>query len=109
MKPKRPTQRDPQKVAFSVALPRVLVADLERIADDEHRTRNGQIVHFLAAAVARHAAENKKPPPLYTMPEPDLDRDIAAEPPPPPYGQSQSQSQSQSQGDDEPPELGQKA
>lgn len=86
MKPKRPTQRDPQKVAFSVALPRVLVADIERIAEVDHRTRNGQIVHFLAEAVARYEAAKQTPAPLYVMPEPDLERDIAAEPPPAPYG-----------------------
>ena len=58
MKPKRPTQRDPSKVAFSVALPKILVWQIEQIAEAEHRSRNGQIEHFLADSVARWKREN---------------------------------------------------
>jgi hypothetical protein len=98
--------RAPDKIAFSIAMPLTLKADLDRIAAAEHRNRNGQIVHFLAEASARYKLEHPeafRKTGLYSLPEPDLDKDIAAEPPPPPYGQSQSQSQSQSQGEDDLP------
>ncbi|AKC83789.1 hypothetical protein IMCC26134_15175 [Verrucomicrobia bacterium IMCC26134] len=104
MTAKRPTQRDPKKVAFSVALPRALVAELEHLAKSETRSRNGQIERFLAEAVAKYHAEKGRPE-LYPLPEPDLDKDIAPEPPPPPFGQSQSQSKSESQNDDDLPPL----
>jgi hypothetical protein len=60
MKPKRPTQRDPSKVAFSVALPRSLVAQIEEYAADQSRSRNGQIEYFLKEAVAKWQREHAK-------------------------------------------------
>lgn len=58
MKPKRPTQRDPAKVAFSVALPRSLVAQIEAYALDQTRSRNAQIEFFLKEAVAKWQREH---------------------------------------------------
>lgn len=50
--------RSPDKKGFSVALPRDILADVERIARQEHRSRNGQIEHFLAESVKRWEIEN---------------------------------------------------
>jgi hypothetical protein len=52
VKSKRSHDRSPDKIGFSIALPRKLVDELKAIAIEETRTRNGQIEHFLAAAVA---------------------------------------------------------
>ena len=81
MKTKRPTQRDPAKVAFSVALPRVLVRQIADIAASETRKRNGQIEHFLSAAVAAWKRTHPEVilPATYAQPEPDLTCDLAAE------------------------------
>ena len=81
MTTRRPTQRDTQKVAFSVALPRVLVSQVEHVAHAETRSRNGQIERFLTEAVARWKIENptKLSSSTYVQPEPDLTRDLAAE------------------------------
>lgn len=96
MKPKRPTQRDPNKVAFSVALPKVLVWQIEEIAQTEHRSRNGQIEHFLAEAVAQwkrehpqdhgHVAEDQAPYDATPASDPAAQalRVRAAQPTPPP-------------------------
>ena len=43
--------RSPDKTGFSVALPKTLLEEVERIAKAEHRSRNGQIEHFLFESV----------------------------------------------------------
>lgn len=99
----RSHDRAPDKTAFSIAMPIRLREELEQIAAAEHRTRNGQIVHFLAEAAERYMVEHPetfRKAALYAIPEPDLEQDIAAEPPPAPYGvkaQQQAQQQSQQQ------------
>ncbi|MBC8008866.1 MAG: hypothetical protein H7067_02060 [Burkholderiales bacterium] len=49
--------RAPGKTGFSVALPDSLIWQIEEIAAAEHRSRNGQIEHFLTDAVARWKRE----------------------------------------------------
>lgn len=58
MPSKKSHDRAPDKIGFSVALPKSLVAQIEVIAEDQHRSRNGQIEHFLAEAVAKWKREN---------------------------------------------------
>jgi hypothetical protein len=67
------------KTGFSVALPTALTGQIEHIAAAQHRSRNGQIEHFLTDAVARWQREH--PPSLapYTQPEAYLRRDLVAE------------------------------
>lgn len=50
--------RAPDKTGFSVALPNSLLWQVEQIAESEHRSRNGQIEHFLADSVARWKREH---------------------------------------------------
>lgn len=57
MSKSRPTQRNPLKTVISVALYRSMVDEIQSMADAEDRSRNGQIEHFLKAAVARRRAE----------------------------------------------------
>lgn len=52
--------RSKDKRNFSIALPKTMIADLERIAAKETRSRNGQIEHFLAESVAAYKADQKK-------------------------------------------------
>lgn len=51
--------RHPDKKGFSVALPKSLLSEIESIANQEHRSRNGQIEHFLAESVDRWEKQNK--------------------------------------------------
>ncbi len=48
---KKNHDRSPDKQGFSIALPRTLVSAIEQIAEEEQRSRNGQIEYFLARAV----------------------------------------------------------
>lgn len=52
--PPKSHDRAPDKKGFSVALPKKLLADIEAIAAEQHRSRNGQIEHFLQDAVDRY-------------------------------------------------------
>jgi hypothetical protein len=58
---KKNHDRSPDKKGFSVALPKQLLSDIEQIAKEEHRSRNGQIEHFLAESVDRWQANQIKP------------------------------------------------
>lgn len=51
MKKIRNHDRSPDKQGFSVALPKVLLQQIEDIAKQESRSRNGQIEYFLGQAV----------------------------------------------------------
>ena len=53
---KKNHDRSPDKKGFSVALPKSLVERLSKIAESEHRSRNGQIELFLERAVKEWAA-----------------------------------------------------
>lgn len=55
---KKSHDRSPDKIGFSVALPKQLLAQIQEIADTEHRTRNRQIEHFLYQSVARWNADH---------------------------------------------------
>ena len=55
---KRSHDRAPDKLGFSVALPKRLVAEIESIAQSQHRTRNKQIEHFLDGAVKEWLQQN---------------------------------------------------
>ena len=68
--------RAPDKVGFSVALPKKLLGDIQTIADSEHRTRNKQIEHFLHESVMRWKAAQQE------------DEVMAAAEDPAPYGVS---------------------
>jgi hypothetical protein len=57
MSTKRNHARAADKGSFSVALPKSLAAKLQQIADDEHRSRNGQIEHFLRIAIRAYESE----------------------------------------------------
>lgn len=52
--------RAADKVGFSIALPKGLADTIQRIADEEHRSRNGQIEHFLTLSVAEWKVEKSK-------------------------------------------------
>lgn len=67
------------KTGFSVALPTALTGQIEHIAAAQHRSRNGQIEHFLTDAVARWQREHSPSIATYTQPEVDLRRDLVAE------------------------------
>ena len=56
---KKNHDRSPDKRNFSIALPLTLIADLERIAAKETRSKNRQIEHFLSAQVDKWKAEHK--------------------------------------------------
>lgn len=56
--PPRNHDRSPDKKNFSIALPKGLITDLQMIADQETRSRNGQIEHFLRDAVTDWKKEN---------------------------------------------------
>ena len=71
--------RAADKTGFSVALPTALTAQIEHIAAAQHRSRNGQIEHFLTDSVARWKREHPTSFSTYAQPEPDLRRDLAAE------------------------------
>jgi len=73
-KKERSHDRSPEKVGFSVALPRVLCGEIEKIAAKETRTRNGQIEHFLAEAVARWHQERQGTPAASPLPDQDATR-----------------------------------
>ena len=51
--------RSPEKQGFSVALPKKLVADIQKIAKSETRSRNRQIEKFLEDSVAAYFIRNK--------------------------------------------------
>jgi len=61
MPKKKNHDRAADKVGFSVALPRTLVAQIQAIAEADFRTRNGQIELFLTEAVERYKKENAEP------------------------------------------------
>lgn len=54
---KKNHDRSPDKKGFSVALPRDLLAKIEEIAKEEHRSRNGQIEYFLDRSVKKWKAD----------------------------------------------------
>ena len=58
---KKNHDRAPDKIGFSVALPKSLVAQIEAMANDQSRSRNGQIEHFLKEAVARWQRDHAEP------------------------------------------------
>jgi hypothetical protein len=58
---KKNHDRAPDKKGFSVALPKQLLSDIEQIAKEEHRSRNGQIEHFLAESVQRWETSQTQP------------------------------------------------
>ena len=58
MPKKKNHDRAADKVAFSVALPKTLVAQIQAIAQADFRTRNGQIALFLTEAVERYQKGN---------------------------------------------------
>lgn len=55
---KRSHARSPEKKNFSIALPIVLITDLEKIAKAETRSKNGQIEYFLAEQIKLWKAKN---------------------------------------------------
>lgn len=57
--PQRNHDRAPDKKNFSIALPKTMIDDLQKIADKETRSRNRQIEHFLSQAVERWKMERK--------------------------------------------------
>ena len=67
------------KTGFSVALPTALTGQIEHMAATQHRSRNGQIEHFLTDAVARWQREHPASLVTYAQPEADLQRDLVAE------------------------------
>lgn len=67
------------KTGFSVALPTALTGQIEHIAAAQHRSRNGQIEHFLTDSVARWQREHPTSLAPYTQPEADLRCDLVAE------------------------------
>lgn len=88
MTTKRNHDRAADKTAFSVALPKKLVSDLEEIAKTETRTRNRQIEHFLTESVARYWAaksgdEQGQLQSLVTQTVALLEKRAAAQPPTP--------------------------
>jgi len=58
MSKKKNHDRAADKVGFSVALPKTLVAQIQAIAQADFRTRNGQIALFLTEAVERYQKGN---------------------------------------------------
>jgi hypothetical protein len=54
--------RSPDKMGFSVALPRDLVAKIQSIAKSETRSRNAQIQRFLELAVREWSESQNGPP-----------------------------------------------
>lgn len=51
--------RSPEKKGFSIALPKKLVAEIQKIADAETRSRNGQIEKFLEESVQRYKSKSR--------------------------------------------------
>ena len=51
---KKSHDRSPDKKGFSVAIPKRLLAEIEKIAKSETRSRNGQIERFLDDCVKRY-------------------------------------------------------
>lgn len=84
MKTKKAPVRDPLKKNFSIAIPKTLVAKVQKLADLEHRNRNSQIEHLLAVMVSQYEAKNG---PIIKESAPAL-REIEGSAPPPPKWQS---------------------
>jgi hypothetical protein len=57
MPSKRNHSRAADKGTYSVALPKTLAAKIQAIADEERRSRNGQIEHFLQLAIRAYESE----------------------------------------------------
>lgn len=79
MPSKKNHDRAPDKIGFSVALPKSLVAEIEIVAKAEHRSRNGQIEHFLAESVAKWKKEH--PEDLGFVAEPQASYGVKVPPP----------------------------
>ena len=63
--------RSPDKKGFSIALPIVLIDQIQAIAEKEARSRNGQIQKFLDESIKRWDEDRKpiaKPHPLQSLP-----------------------------------------
>jgi hypothetical protein len=60
MKKTKSHARAPGKRNFSIALPEVLIASIQSIADAESRSKNKQIEYFLTAAVREYFFEHSK-------------------------------------------------
>jgi hypothetical protein len=84
VKTKKTPVRDPSKKNFSIAIPKTLVAKVQKLADLEHRNRNSQIEHLLTIMVSQYEAENG---PIIKESAPTL-REIEGSAPPPPKWQS---------------------
>lgn len=65
--------RAPGKKGFSIALPVVLIDQLQRIAEKETRSRNGQIERFLEQQVEEYL-KSKGPPAKKAIPLVSLER-----------------------------------
>lgn len=68
---KKSHDRSPDKKGFSIALPKKLVAEIQAIADDETRSRNGQIELFLKDCVRRYKAGMAPRKPLESVDDDD--------------------------------------
>jgi metal-responsive CopG/Arc/MetJ family transcriptional regulator len=59
--------RSPDKKSFSVALPKQMITELEKISKKEHRSRNGQIERFLERSIVAWREQSKSEPADLTL------------------------------------------